>query len=767
MQMIDKVSISGNHGGMNQSVFRHRPAWASRVLLAGCAVLVLSSCAQTIQPWVELRPSSELKKLKIENYLLKQEVAKYRKKVMHSNLENRKLAQQIQGGGQVSSSSLNGPGPSASIASVGKSIKAKTHKAKQKWSMQMRLLFASGQQGISKNMKTSLTDFAKTLPAGAMVRVAGFSDNEPVKGGKTKQAAAKDEDANKSLSRNRARAVVRALIAAGLSAKRIQLGAFGSSHPIASNATPEGRAKNRRVEVLTNMTLPKTARVKKSAVPVSTPPVVRAVKAAPRVVEKTADVKKKTAKPAKAVLKPTPPAKPMAVETHAKKTPKPAMPVLTDKPIIASPSPKPSVVAVQATVPRIKSIQPVPAATKKTPAVKADAGEVKQVLKSAPPVKPMIEPVATLPTTPAVKPAAVQGKAEALADEASAQSPARPTNPTSETVTPSTPHDGWSLEKQFFFDSGQRFTSRAMRRQLRNIARHLPAHAHLRIVGHSDDRKIHNKKPSLEDNKAMSLERAKSVFRGLKAYGVNPDQMQVKGQGASQPLAGNDTADGRAKNRRVEILIHTPAERVKTATLQEADKPVVNAVRAEPEAIESTPVLPPVAVVAPAEKTTLSRTIQTVPAVKKKASNIEKHSPTPVKAAALPVQTAASPSPESGVDGQWSNKMSLLFDLGQRFTSPAMRQQLRKLAQSLPAHVRLRIIGHSDNKQLFRKKPSLEDNKAMSLERAKSVFRGLKAYGIKAERMQVEGLGASQPVASNETADGRAKNRRVEILISG
>ncbi|MDQ6972856.1 MAG: OmpA family protein [Mariprofundaceae bacterium] len=760
---------------MNQSVFRHRPAWVSRLLLAGCAVLVLSSCAQTIQPWVELKPSGELKKLKIENYLLKQEVAKYRKKVMHSNLENRKLAQQIQSGSQVSSSNLNRSKPSASRVSAGKPIKAKMLKAKQKWSMQMRLLFASGQQGISKSMKASLTDFAKTLPAEAMVRVAGFSDNELVKGGKTKQTAAKDEGANKSLSRNRARAVVRALIAAGLSAKRIQLGAFGSTHPIASNATPEGRAKNRRVEVLTNMVLPKSVRVKKSAAPVSPAPTSRAVKAGPRMAQ-TDRVEKELAKPAAIHEKPTSPVKPQAIETHAKKMLKPAarvqiaaqpaIPVLNDEPLVTSP-PGPSVVAVQGEVPRIKSIQSIPAATKKTLTVKPETGQVKQVLKSTPPVKSMIEPVAALPSTPAVKPATVQSKVESLAHAVSAQTPVRPTNRTLEAVAPSAQHDGWSLEKQFFFDPGQRFTSNAIRRQLRNFARHLPPHAQLRIVGHSDDRKIYNKKPSLEDNKAMSLERAKSVFRGLKAYGVSPQRMQVEGLGASQPVASNKTADGRAKNRRVEILIHTPAERANTATLQEADKPVVNAVQAEPEAIESTSLLPPVAVVAPAGKPSLPRPLQTVPSVERKSSNTQQHSPTAVKAAALPVQTAASPSSEREVDGQWSSKMSLLFDLGQRFTSPAMRQQLRKLAQSLPAHVRLRIIGHSDNKQLFRKKPSLEDNKAMSLERAKSVFRGLKAYGVKPERMQVEAQGASQPVASNETADGRAKNRRVEILISG
>jgi outer membrane protein OmpA-like peptidoglycan-associated protein len=56
-------------------------------------------------------------------------------------------------------------------------------------------------------------------------------------------------------------------------------------------------------------------------------------------------------------------------------------------------------------------------------------------------------------------------------------------------------------------------------------------------------------------------------------------------------------------------------------------------------------------------------------------------------------------------------------------------------------------------------------NQKLSLERAHAVERYLAAGGIAADRMEAFGFGESKPVASNETADGRAQNRRVELRI--
>lgn len=73
--------------------------------------------------------------------------------------------------------------------------------------------------------------------------------------------------------------------------------------------------------------------------------------------------------------------------------------------------------------------------------------------------------------------------------------------------------------------------------------------------------------------------------------------------------------------------------------------------------------------------------------------------------------------------------------------------------------IRIRIEGHTDNVG------QAQANLQLSRERAKSVYEFLSQQGIPAERMEWEGYGSSKPVASNQTEEGRAKNRRTEFFI--
>jgi chemotaxis protein MotB len=57
------------------------------------------------------------------------------------------------------------------------------------------------------------------------------------------------------------------------------------------------------------------------------------------------------------------------------------------------------------------------------------------------------------------------------------------------------------------------------------------------------------------DNLDLSARRAMSVVRYLVAHGVNPNLLSAQAFGATKPEAPNDTPDGRAKNRRVEIML--------------------------------------------------------------------------------------------------------------------------------------------------------------------------------------------------------------------
>ena len=71
----------------------------------------------------------------------------------------------------------------------------------------------------------------------------------------------------------------------------------------------------------------------------------------------------------------------------------------------------------------------------------------------------------------------------------------------------------------------------------------------------------------------------------------------------------------------------------------------------------------------------------------------------------------------------------------------------------------VRIIGHTDNTG------SDAVNNPLSLDRAASTRNYLTGRGIDGRRISIEGMGERQPITTNETADGRSRNRRVEIYV--
>ncbi|MFM7769518.1 MAG: OmpA family protein, partial [Bacteroidota bacterium] len=72
---------------------------------------------------------------------------------------------------------------------------------------------------------------------------------------------------------------------------------------------------------------------------------------------------------------------------------------------------------------------------------------------------------------------------------------------------------------------------------------------------------------------------------------------------------------------------------------------------------------------------------------------------------------------------------------------------------------KLRVSGHTDNIG------SRETNMALSKKRAESVKRYLMAKGIPESKFEILYFGPDKPIAPNDTEAGRAKNRRVEMLI--
>ena len=191
------------------------------------------------------------------------------------------------------------------------------------------------------------------------------------------------------------------------------------------------------------------------------------------------------------------------------------------------------------------------------------------------------------------------------------------------------------------------------------------------IVGHTDS------SGDPRYNLWLSRERAQSVADYLISTGINEDRVRTIGRGAKEPVASNDTREGRMQNRRVDILVVAEVRGLDTL------------------------IFPSVAL-------------------------FERKS----------------------------------YELTEQGT--ALLEKNRQSAIDLLSRASfIEIIGHTDNKGDER------DNMSLSMLRAATVRDYLISKGHDASKMVTTGMGATSPVASNDTKEGRAKNRRVEILVLG
>ena len=131
----------------------------------------------------------------------------------------------------------------------------------------------------------------------------------------------------------------------------------------------------------------------------------------------------------------------------------------------------------------------------------------------------------------------------------------------------------------------------------------------------------------------------------------------------------------------------------------------------------------------------------------------------------LKEQTAGSGVDVTETDGGQAILVNLpdgvTFDVGSSTLKPAFRDTLDKVAQSLIEYPNslVDVYGHTDSTG------SDSFNQNLSENRARTVMNYLISRGVPAARLRSQGFGETMPVASNNTADGRTRNRRVEIKI--
>jgi chemotaxis protein MotB len=117
-----------------------------------------------------------------------------------------------------------------------------------------------------------------------------------------------------------------------------------------------------------------------------------------------------------------------------------------------------------------------------------------------------------------------------------------------------------SMQDNLLYKSGSAALSDSAKKALAQLAGVLNDYPKLRVIVVGNTDTIQFKKGS--DNWALSTERANGVVRVLRDSGVDPSRLTAAGKGKYDPVADNSTAEGRARNRRTEIVLNPDLDRI-------------------------------------------------------------------------------------------------------------------------------------------------------------------------------------------------------------
>ncbi len=244
----------------------------------------------------------------------------------------------------------------------------------------------------------------------------------------------------------------------------------------------------------------------------------------------------------------------------------------------------------------------------------------------------------------------------------------------------------------------------------------------LHFIGHTDSQRLSPRARAIYgDNYGLGLSRAKRAAYFFKEkLGLPESAISFEGKGPDEPLASNDTEAGMALNRRVEIQVWYDEVRKRTVSEEKW--------------------LP-----APSIHRTL------VCRQRPMCQRVEKHP----KYKRIVLENAVEP---------------IRFDVAQSRIPESFIKKIRSVLDSLEGRdaVQLKFIGHTDSQRLSPRASKIYgDNLGLSVARAKQAATLFKQkLHLDDDSVKFEGKGATEPVAENTTARGRALNRRVEIEVS-
>ena len=240
----------------------------------------------------------------------------------------------------------------------------------------------------------------------------------------------------------------------------------------------------------------------------------------------------------------------------------------------------------------------------------------------------------------------------------------------------------------------------------------------LHFVGHTDNAQLSGTlKEKYINNTGLSRERAGTTAEYFqRALNLPPEAISFDGLGESQPVASNNTEDGRAKNRRVEVQVW----------YDEIDEKLVEKVVQVKQQI----------------KKVKQCRIETLCKIRYKAGHAKR------------ARLKNLVPPLRYVDGMASIPAQFI-------------KQLKEAKYNLrdKANVQLKLIGHTDNIPLEGRMARIYgEHLALSKAQARRVALAVKdAMNLSNREIDSDGRGASLPVASNDYETGRAANRRIEV----